>query len=84
MQYTVYLLSSHSMLNKKLERKMLKALFNVKSGSVHSIEGNPVKCIFLPICNRRFLWLGTTHRPGTTLICLKKRTDQHTVKLNDL
>ena len=55
MQYTVYLLSSHSMLNKKLERKMLKALFNVKSGGVHSIEGNPVRCIFFPICNRRFL-----------------------------
>lgn len=45
MQYTVYLLCSHSMHIKKLERKMIKALFNMKSGGVHSIEGNPVKCI---------------------------------------
>ena len=29
----------------ELKRNMIKALFNVKSGGVHSIEGNPVKYI---------------------------------------
>ena len=36
------------MLNKERERKMIKALVNVKSDGVHSIQGNPVKCIFCP------------------------------------
>ena len=45
MQYTVYLLYSHCVRIQELERKMIKALFNLKSGGVHSIEGNPVKYI---------------------------------------
>ena len=45
MQYTVYLLYSHCVRIQELERKMIKALFNVKSGGVHSIEGKPVKYI---------------------------------------